>query len=157
MFVHLHIIYISTIINLNIMKILILNGPNLNLLGIRETEIYGKQDFLSYFDNLKENYNDIHLEYYQSNVEGEIINKLHSVGFDFDGIVLNAGGYTHTSVSIRDAIAAITTPVLEVHISNIYAREEFRHTSMISEVCIGTIAGLGLQGYKLAIEFFAKK
>lgn len=139
------------------MKILILNGPNLNLLGIRETEIYGKQDFLSYFDNLKENYNDIHLEYYQSNVEGEIINKLHSVGFDFDGIVLNAGGYTHTSVSIRDAIAAITTPVLEVHISNIYAREEFRHTSMISEVCIGTIAGLGLQGYKLAIEFFAKK
>lgn len=139
------------------MKILILNGPNLNLLGIRETEIYGKQDFLSYFDNLKESYNDIHLEYYQSNVEGEIINKLHSVGFDFDGIILNAGGYTHTSVSIRDAIAAITTPVLEVHISNIYAREEFRHTSMLSEVCIGTIAGLGLQGYKLAIEFFAKK
>lgn len=157
MFVHLHIIYISTIINLNIMKILILNGPNLNLLGIRETEIYGKQDFLSYFDNLKESYNDIHLEYYQSNVEGEIINKLQSVGFDFDGIILNAGGYTHTSVSIRDAIAAITTPVLEVHISNIYAREEFRHTSMISEVCVGTIAGLGLQGYKLAIEFFAKK
>ena len=139
------------------MKILILNGPNLNLLGIRETEIYGKQDFLSYFDNLKESYNDIHLEYYQSNVEGEIINKLQSVGFDFDGIVLNAGGYTHTSVSIRDAIAAITTPVLEVHISNIYAREEFRHTSMLSEVCVGTIAGLGLQGYKLAIEFFAKK
>lgn len=139
------------------MKILILNGPNLNLLGIRQTEIYGKQDFLSYFDNLKESYNDIHLEYYQSNVEGEIINKLHSVGFDFDGIILNAGGYTHTSVSIRDAIAAITTPVLEVHISNIYAREEFRHTSMISEVCVGTIAGLGLQGYKLAIEFFAKK
>ena len=139
------------------MKILILNGPNLNLLGIRETEIYGKQDFLSYFDNLKESYNDIHLEYYQSNVEGEIINKLQSVGFDFDGIILNAGGYTHTSVSIRDAIAAITTPVLEVHISNIYAREEFRHTSMISEVCVGTIAGLGLQGYKLAIEFFAKK
>ena len=139
------------------MKILILNGPNLNLLGVRQTEIYGKQDFLSYFDNLKESYNDIHLEYYQSNVEGEIINKLQSVGFDFDGIVLNAGGYTHTSVSIRDAIAAITTPVLEVHISNIYAREEFRHISMLSEVCIGTIAGLGLQGYKLAIEFFAKK
>lgn len=139
------------------MKILILNGPNLNLLGIRETEIYGKQDFLSYFDNLKESYNDIHLEYYQSNVEGEIINKLQSVGFDFDGIILNAGGYTHTSVSIRDAIAAITTPVLEVHISNIYAREEFRHISMLSEVCVGTIAGLGLQGYKLAIEFFAKK
>lgn len=139
------------------MKILILNGPNLNLLGVRQTEIYGKQDFLSYFNNLKKNYNDIHLEYYQSNVEGEIINKLHSVGFDFDGIVLNAGGYTHTSVSIRDAIAAITTPVLEVHISNIYAREEFRHISMLSEVCVGTIAGLGLQGYKLAIEFFAKK
>jgi 3-dehydroquinate dehydratase-2 len=139
------------------MKILILNGPNLNLLGVRQTEIYGKQDFLSYFNNLKKNYNDIHLEYYQSNVEGEIINKLQSVGFDFDGIILNAGGYTHTSVSIRDAIAAITTPVLEVHISNIFAREEFRHTSMISEVCVGTIAGLGLQGYKLAIEFFAKK
>ena len=139
------------------MKILILNGPNLNLLGVRQTEIYGKQDFLSYFNNLKKNYNDIHLEYYQSNVEGEIINKLQSVGFDFDGIILNAGGYTHTSVSIRDAIAAITTPVLEVHISNIYAREEFRHTSMLSEVCVGTIAGLGLQGYKLAIEFFAKK
>lgn len=139
------------------MKILILNGPNLNLLGIRETEIYGKQDFLSYFNNLKESYNDIHLEYYQSNIEGEIINKLQSVGFDFDGIILNAGGYTHTSVSIRDAIAAITTPVLEVHISNIYAREEFRHISMLSEVCVGTIAGLGLQGYKLAIEFFAKK
>ena len=139
------------------MKILILNGPNLNLLGRRQTEIYGKQDFLSYFNNLKKNYNDIHLEYYQSNVEGEIINKLQSVGFDFDGIILNAGGYTHTSVSIRDAIAAITTPVLEVHISNIYAREEFRHTSMLSEVCVGTIAGLGLQGYKLAIEFFAKK
>lgn len=139
------------------MKILILNGPNLNLLGVRQTEIYGKQDFLSYFNNLKKNYNDIHLEYYQSNVEGEIINKLQSVGFDFDGIILNAGGYTHTSVSIRDAIAAITTPVLEVHISNIYAREEFRHISMLSEVCIGTIAGLGLQGYKLAIEFFAKK
>lgn len=139
------------------MKILILNGPNLNLLGVRQTEIYGKQDFLSYFDNLKESYNDIHLEYYQSNVEGEIINKLQSVGFDFDGIILNAGGYTHTSVSIRDAIAAITTPVLEVHISNIFAREEFRHTSMLSEVCVGTIAGLGLQGYKLAIDFFAKK
>lgn len=139
------------------MKILILNGPNLNLLGVRQTEIYGKQDFRSYFDNLKASYHDIDLEYYQSNVEGEIINKLHSVGFEFDGIILNAGGYTHTSVSIRDAIAAITTPVLEVHISNIYAREEFRHTSMLSEVCVGTIAGLGLQGYKLAIEFFAKK
>ncbi|MBQ8045414.1 MAG: type II 3-dehydroquinate dehydratase [Bacteroidales bacterium] len=139
------------------MKILILNGPNLNLLGVRQTEIYGKQDFRSYFDNLKASYHDIDLEYYQSNVEGEIINKLHSVGFEFDGIILNAGGYTHTSVSIRDAIAAITTPVLEIHISNIYAREEFRHTSLISEVCVGTIAGLGLQGYKLAIDFFAKK
>ncbi len=139
------------------MKILILNGSNLNLLGVRQTEIYGKQDFRSYFDNLKASYHDIDLEYYQSNVEGEIINKLHSVGFEFDGIILNAGGYTHTSVSIRDAIAAITTPVLEIHISNIYAREEFRHTSLISEVCVGTIAGLGLQGYKLAIDFFAKK
>ena len=139
------------------MKILILNGPNLNLLGVRQTEIYGKQDFRSYFDNLKASYHDIDLEYYQSNVEGEIINKLHEVGFSYDGIILNAGGYTHTSVSIRDAIAAISTPVLEVHISNIYAREEFRHTSLISQVCVGTIAGLGLQGYKLAIDFFAKK
>lgn len=157
MFVHLHNNYVSTTIKLNIMKVLILNGPNLNLLGIRQTEIYGKQDFLSYFDELKGAYSNIQLEYYQSNVEGEIINKLHEVGFSYDGIILNAGGYTHTSVSIRDAIAAISTPVLEVHISNIYAREEFRHTSLISQVCVGTIAGLGLQGYKLAIDFFAKK
>ncbi len=157
MFVHLHNDYVSTTIKLNIMKVLILNGPNLNLLGIRQTEIYGKQDFLSYFDELKGAYSNIQLEYYQSNVEGEIINKLHEVGFSYDGIILNAGGYTHTSVSIRDAIAAISTPVLEVHISNIYAREEFRHTSLISQVCVGTIAGLGLQGYKLAIDFFAKK
>lgn len=157
MFVHLHNNYVSTTIKLNIMKVLILNGPNLNLLGIRQTEIYGKQDFLSYFDELKGAYSNIQLEYYQSNVEGEIINKLHEVGFSYDGIILNAGGYTHTSVSIRDAIAAISTPVLEVHISNIYAREEFRHTSFISQVCVGTIAGLGLQGYKLAIDFFAKK
>lgn len=157
MFVHLHNNYVSTTIKLNIMKVLILNGPNLNLLGIRQTEIYGKQDFLSYFDELKGAYSNIQLEYYQSNVEGEIINKLHEVGFSYDGIILNAGGYTHTSVSIRDAIAAISTPVLEIHISNIYAREEFRHTSLISQVCVGTIAGLGLQGYKLAIDFFAKK
>lgn len=147
----------ATTIKLNIMKVLILNGPNLNLLGVRQTEIYGKQDFLSYFDELKEAYSGIQLEYYQSNVEGEIINKLHEVGFSYAGIILNAGGYTHTSVSIRDAIAAISTPVLEVHISNIYAREEFRHTSLISQVCIGTIAGLGLQGYRLGIDFFAKK
>ena len=157
MFVHLHNNYRTTTIKLNIMKVLILNGPNLNLLGIRETEIYGKQDFLSYFNKLKEAYNDIQLDYYQSNVEGEIINKLHEVGFSYDGIILNAGGYTHTSVSIHDAIAAINTPVLEVHISNIYAREEFRHTSLISKVCVGTIAGLGLEGYKLAMDFFAKK
>ena len=157
MFVHLHNNYVSTTIKLNIMKVLILNGPNLNLLGIRQTEIYGKQDFLSYFDELKGAYSNIQLEYYQSNVEGEIINKLHEVGFSYDGIILNAGGYTHTSVSIRDAIAAISTPVLEVHISNIYAREEFRHTSLISQVCVGTIAGLGLPGYKVAIDFFAKK
>ena len=157
MFVHLHNNYVSTTIKLNIMNVLILNGPNLNLLGIRQTEIYGKQDFLSYFDELKGAYSNIQLEYYQSNVEGEIINKLHEVGFSYDGIILNAGGYTHTSVSIRDAIAAISTPVLEVHISNICAREEFRHTSLISQVCVGTIAGLGLQGYKLAIDFFAKK
>lgn len=139
------------------MKILILNGPNLNLLGIREPEIYGSDSFENYFNTLGKMYHDIEIEYYQSNVEGEIINKLHQVGFEYDGILLNAGGYTHTSVAIRDAIAAIKTPVLEIHISNITARENFRHTSLLSPVCVGSISGLGLQGYKLGIYYFAEK
>ena len=152
MFVHLHNNYVSTTIKLNIMKVLILNGPNLNLLGIRQTEIYGKQDFLSYFDELKGAYSNIQLEYYQSNVEGEIINKLHEVGFSYDGIILNAGGYTHTSVALRDAISAVSTPVVEVHISSILAREEFRHISMIAPVSKGSIMGFGLDSYRLGVE-----
>ncbi len=137
-------------------KILILNGPNLNLLGKRESHIYGEQDFESYFGELKSQCSSIDLEYFQSNVEGYLIDKLHEVGFDYDGIVLNAGGYSHTSVAIRDAIKAISTPVMEVHISNIYAREAFRHHSMLSEVCIGVICGLGLEGYTAALNFFSK-
>ena len=139
------------------MKLLILNGPNLNLLGTREPEIYGNQSIDSYFSALQNKYPTINLEYYQSNVEGEIINKLQEVGFDYDGILLNAGGYTHTSVAIRDAVSAIKTPVLEIHISNIYARESFRQISLLSEVCKGTISGLGMDGYLLGIEYFAKK
>ncbi|NVO04152.1 MAG: type II 3-dehydroquinate dehydratase [Bacteroidetes bacterium] len=139
------------------MRILVLNGPNLNLLGVREKGIYGETSFDDYFSILKNEFAPIHLEYFQSNVEGEIINKLHEVGFSFDGIVLNAGGYTHTSVAISDAIAAINSSVIEVHISNIFAREEFRHTSLIAGKCIGSITGLGLESYKLAIEYFVKK
>lgn len=139
------------------MKLLILNGPNLNLLGTREPEIYGNQSMESYFSALQNKYPTINLEYYQSNVEGEIINKLQEVGFDYNGILLNAGGYTHTSVAIRDAISAIKTPVLEIHISNIYARESFRQISLLSGVCKGTISGLGMDGYLLGIEYFAKK
>jgi len=134
------------------MKILILNGPNLNLLGKREINIYGNSSFKEYFETLKELYKDIEIEYYQSNVEGEIINKLHEIGFDYNGIVLNAGGYTHTSVSISDAIAAIKSPVVEVHISNILSREEERHISLIAKNCIGLITGFGLDSYRLAIE-----
>ncbi|HLU89646.1 MAG TPA: type II 3-dehydroquinate dehydratase [Cyclobacteriaceae bacterium] len=136
------------------MKLIIINGPNLNLLGKREPEIYGSNSFGDFFETLKGKYKEVSLEYYQSNVEGELINKLHEVGFDYAGILLNAGGYTHTSVAISDAIAAITTPVMEVHISNIYKREEFRHKSIISKECIGMIAGLGLQGYELAVQYF---
>jgi 3-dehydroquinate dehydratase-2 len=134
------------------MKIIIINGPNLNLLGKREPEIYGSASFEDFFSALRKNYADIILEYYQSNVEGEIINKLHEVGFSFDGIILNAGGYTHTSVAIADAVAAIKTPVIEVHISNIHAREEFRHTSLIAGNCKGVITGFGLDSYRLGIE-----
>lgn len=136
------------------MKLIIINGPNLNLLGVREESIYGKETFESYFSKLKTRYSTIELLYYQSNVEGELINKLHEVGFSFDGILLNAGGYTHTSVALADAVAAIQTPVVEVHISNIFAREEFRHKSLIAPNCKGSISGFGLDSYRLAIESF---
>lgn len=136
------------------MKILVLNGPNLNLLGKREPEIYGNQSFQDYFNTLKLNFNSIDLEYYQSNVEGELINKIHEVGFSYDAIVFNAGAYTHTSVALGDAIKGIETPVIEVHISNVHSREDFRHTSYIAPYCKGTIAGFGLKSYDLAIQSF---
>jgi len=138
------------------MKILVMNGPNLNLLGVREQSVYGDQSFDTYFQQLTSDFPDIHMEYYQSNVEGELINKLHEVGFDFQGVVLNAGGYTHTSVALSDAIAAITTPVVEVHISNVHARESYRHQSLISKNCVGVIAGFGLASYRLAIQFLSE-
>lgn len=134
------------------MKILIMNGPNLNLLGVRETVIYGSTSFDDYLQTLKQKYTDIELVYYQSNIEGELINKLQEVGFSFDGIVLNAGAYTHTSIALLDCIKSITTPVVEVHISNVHAREEFRRYSVISPACKGVIAGFGLNSYQLAIE-----
>lgn len=136
------------------MKIQIINGPNLNLLGTRETGVYGSQSFESFYAELKKRFPNVELNYYQSNIEGEIVNKLHEVGFSFDGIILNAGAYTHTSVAIHDAISAIKTGVAEVHISNIYAREEFRHTSLITSKCIGLISGFGLEGYAMALNFF---
>ena len=138
----------------NMMQLLILNGPNLNLLGTRETDIYGNRSFDAFFEELKAKYEVMELHYYQSNVEGELINKLHEVGFVFDGIIFNAGGYTHTSVAIADAVAAIKTPVIEVHISNVYAREEYRHVSLMAKHCKGVIVGLGLDGYRLALESF---
>lgn len=134
------------------MKLIIINGPNLNLLGTREPSVYGNQTFDEYFITLQNSFQNIELEYYQTNVEGEIINKLHEVGFTYDGVILNAGGYTHTSVAIRDAISAITTPVIEVHISNVFAREEFRHISLIAPKCKGSISGFGMDSYRLAIE-----
>lgn len=134
------------------MKIQIINGPNLNLLGKREPGIYGNRTFDTYLPELQQRYDAIDLAYFQSNVEGELINKLHEVGFSFDGIVVNFGGYTHTSVALADAIAAITCPVVEVHVSNIYAREEFRHTSLTGKNCKGVMTGFGLDGYRLAIE-----
>ncbi len=138
------------------MKIVIINGPNLNLLGKREPGIYGSLTFETYFDQLKEKYPNIELEYFQSNIEGEIIDKLHEVGFSFDGILLNAAAYTHTSVGIGDAIKSIQTPVVEVHISNVYQREEFRHQSFISPNASGIIVGFGLKGYELALLSFLK-
>ncbi|RAJ83564.1 3-dehydroquinate dehydratase-2 [Chitinophaga dinghuensis] len=136
------------------MQIVIINGPNLNLLGKREPGIYGNESFEEYLETLKKAFPQVNFTYFQSNVEGELINYLHQVGFSADGILLNAGGYTHTSVAIRDAIAGIKTPVIEVHISNVYAREEFRHTSLIAPKCVGSICGLGMKGYKLGVEYF---
>ena len=134
------------------MKIQIINGPNLNLLGKREPDVYGNTSFEFYLLSLKEKYPNITLEYFQSNVEGELVNKIHETGFSFDGIILNAGAYTHTSIALHDAIKAITTPVIEVHISNVYTRESFRHTSIISAACKGIISGFGMDSYRLAVE-----
>lgn len=136
------------------MKIQIINGPNLNLLGIREPSLYGSEGFDSFIAQLREKYSILTIDYYQSNVEGELINKLHEVGFSYDGIILNGGGFTHTSVALADAIAAIKTPVVEVHISNIYAREEYRHVSLTGKNCKGVLTGFGLDGYRLALESF---
>jgi 3-dehydroquinate dehydratase-2 len=139
------------------MKIQIINGPNLNLLGMRETSIYGSQSFEDYFQLLVKRFNDLELHYFQSNVEGELVNKLHEVGFSFDGIVLNAGAYTHTSIAVHDAVGGIKTPVVEVHISNVYAREEFRHKSLITSKCAGMLTGFGLEGYAMAIAYLKSK
>ena len=136
------------------MKIAIINGPNLNLLGKRETDIYGNESFDTYLQQLKNKFPAIELLYFQSNVEGELINEIQRVGFDHDGIIFNPGGYTHTSVAIGDAVAAIKTPVVEVHISNIFGREEFRKLSHVSGKAVGVISGLGLKGYELAIKYF---
>ena len=136
------------------MKIVIINGPNLNLLGKREPGIYGSESFESFYNELQQKYAAVSFDYFQSNVEGELINYLQQVGFEADGIIMNPGGYTHTSVAIGDCIAAITSPLIEVHISNVHAREAFRHLSHVSAKARGTIAGLGLKGYELAVEFF---
>jgi len=139
------------------MKIQIINGPNLNLLGTREKAIYGDKTFDMVHSELQKRFADHTIDYFQSNVEGEIINKLHEIGFSYDGIILNAGAYTHTSIAIHDAIASITTKVAEVHISNLYTREEFRHKSVITSKCIGLITGFGMEGYAMAIQYFTKR
>lgn len=136
------------------MKLIIINGPNLNLLGVREPEIYGNENFEDYFKNLQVKYNSLELHYFQSNIEGEIINKIHETGFTFDGIILNAGAYTHTSIAIGDAIKGITTPTIEVHISNTFSRESYRHQSYISPHAYGIIIGFGLKSYELALKNF---
>jgi 3-dehydroquinate dehydratase-2 len=136
------------------MKIQIINGPNLNLLGVREKSIYGDNSFESYLEKLRQQYADITIDYFQSNKEGELIDKLHEIGFSYDGIIINAGAYTHTSIAIADGIAAINTPVIEVHISNVHKREAFRHHSMLAASCVGVIAGFGLNSYRLALEHF---
>ena len=133
-------------------KILIINGPNLNLLGKREPTVYGNDSFEDYLKQLREKYPQCEIAYYQSNVEGELINKIHEVGFSYDGIILNAGAYTHTSIALHDAIKAVTTPVIEVHISNVHKREEFRHHSFLSDVAVGVIVGFGLDGYEFALR-----
>ena len=134
------------------MKIQIINGPNLNLLGKREPDIYGNSSFEDYLIKLRENYPDVQIDYFQSNIEGEMINKMQEVGFCYDGIVLNAGAYTHTSIALHDCIRSIVAPVIEVHISNVHQREEFRHHSMISSACHGVICGFGMDSYRLAVE-----
>ena len=134
------------------MKFLIINGPNLNLLGRREPDIYGSNSFEAYLDELRKKMPDVNIDYYQSNIEGELINKMQEVGFTYDGIVLNAGAYTHTSIALQDCIRSLKAPVVEVHISNVHKREEFRHKSMISCACLGVICGFGLDSYRLAIE-----
>ena len=139
------------------MKFLIVNGPNLNLLGRREPGIYGQTSFDDFLPQLRQRYPDIEIDYFQSNIEGVLIDKMQEVGFDFDGIVLNAGAYTHTSVALHDCIRSIKTPVIEVHISNVHQREEFRHKSMISSACRGVICGFGLDSYRLAIEALTAK
>lgn len=136
------------------MKIIIINGPNLNLLGKREPEIYGNQTFEQYFEVLKEKFYSVELHYFQSNHEGAIIDKIHETGFEFDGIIINAGGLTHTSVALADALSSVKTPAVEVHISNIHARESFRHHSYLTSRCKGMICGLGLKGYELAVKWF---
>jgi len=136
------------------MKIQIINGPNLNLLGVREPEIYGSQTFEAYLQKLAARYPEVEISYFQSNIEGELIDKLHETGFTSDGIILNAGAYTHTSLAIHDAIKSITTPVIEVHISNVHAREAFRHQSLLAGACKGVIAGFGMDSYRLAVEAF---
>ncbi len=139
------------------MKILIINGPNLNLLGKREPDIYGPRSFEDYLRELTAHFHHIHLEYFQSNHEGMLLDKLHQAGFDVDGIVLNAGALTHTSIALADAVAAIPAPVVEVHISNVHARESFRHHSFLAATCTGSIVGLGLEGYHLAIEWLVRR
>lgn len=134
------------------MRIQIINGPNINLLGKREPSIYGSESFEDYLVRLRARYPEVEISYYQSNIEGEMINKIHEVGFNYDGIILNAGAYTHTSIALQDAIRAVTAPVIEVHISNVHQREEFRHKSMISCACKGVICGFGLDSYRLGIE-----
>jgi len=138
-------------------KIAIINGPNLNLLGKREPEIYGSETFEAYFEDLKKIFPQTELTYFQHNNEGDLVSKIQSVGFETDGIILNAGAYTHTSIAIADAISAVPSPVIEVHISNVHAREKFRHHSYLSAVCVGCIVGLNLHGYELAVRYFLKK
>jgi 3-dehydroquinate dehydratase-2 len=143
--------------NIAVMKIQIINGPNLNLLGVREPDIYGKTGFETFLETLRKNYPEVEIDYFQSNVEGFLIDKIQETGFSIDGIILNAGAYTHTSIALHDAIRAVKTPVVEVHISNVFEREEFRHHSMISPACVGVICGFGLDSYRLALEALLKR